>query len=171
MTLRYLCDALTNWDMKPLTMGAGHLWVLMSPWKMDVKSYMTCFIYWTIDLKTWNLLSVTPEFSSGCVINNIKFITLPPNKRTKQYRWIYHGTERQCPPHCGCSRVWFCVIYGLGSWRYLHYPEIENTHSSAFYDPLFSTVSLMFFNSTLNPILYCWKIKEVRRGVREIFSC
>ena len=50
MTSRYRCDALTNWAMKPL--GAGHLWVLMSPWGMDVKWYMKCFIYWTEDLKS-----------------------------------------------------------------------------------------------------------------------
>ena len=45
VTSRYRCDALTNWAMKPLTLGAGHLWVLMSPWRMDVKWYMKCFIY------------------------------------------------------------------------------------------------------------------------------
>ena len=41
--------SLTNWAMKPLTLGAGHLWVLMSTWRMDVKWYMKCFIYWTAD--------------------------------------------------------------------------------------------------------------------------
>ena len=28
-------------------------------------------------------------------------------------------------------------------------------------------IVLMFFNSTLNPFLYCWKISEVRRGVKQ----
>ena len=28
--------------------------------------------------------------------------------------------------------------------------------------------TILFFNSTLNPILYCWKIREVRQAVREI---
>ena len=32
VTSRYRCDALTNWAMKSLTLGAGHLWVLMFPW-------------------------------------------------------------------------------------------------------------------------------------------
>ena len=50
-------------------------------------------------------------------------------------------------------------------------PGIENTHSSALYFPLYFTVTLMFFNSTLNPILYCWKIEEVRRRVKKILSC
>ena len=57
MSLRYRCDALTNWYMKPLTLGAGHLWVLMSPWGMNVKWYMKCFIYWTADLKSSKLWS------------------------------------------------------------------------------------------------------------------
>ena len=47
--------------------------------------------------------------------------------------------------------------------------EIQNTHESAFYIPLYTTVTLMCFNSTLNPILYCWKIKEVRRTVKDMF--
>ena len=48
--------------------------------------------------------------------------------------------------------------------------EIENTHSSALYFPLYSAITLLFFNSTLNPILYCWKIKEVRRTVKNMLS-
>ena len=32
VTSRYRCDALTNWAMKPLTLGAGHLWIPMFPW-------------------------------------------------------------------------------------------------------------------------------------------
>ena len=35
MTSRFRCNALTNWAMKPLTLGAGHLWVLMVPWGMN----------------------------------------------------------------------------------------------------------------------------------------
>ena len=35
--------------------------------------------------------------------------------------------------------------------------------------PLYTTMTLKFFNSTSNPILYCWKFKEVRRDVKEIF--
>ena len=35
VTSRFRCDALTNWAMKPLTLGAGHLWVLMVLWWMN----------------------------------------------------------------------------------------------------------------------------------------
>ena len=27
--------------------------------------------------------------------------------------------------------------------------------------------TLLFFNSTLNPFLYCWKISEVRQAVKQ----
>ena len=33
-----------------------------------------------------------------------------------------------------------------------------------------TTITLMFFNSTLNPILYCWRIKEVRRACEGPFT-
>ncbi|XP_044168558.1 melanocyte-stimulating hormone receptor-like [Acropora millepora] len=50
-------------------------------------------------------------------------------------------------------------------------PEIAKKHSSVWYFPLYFAVTVMFFNSTLNPILYCWKIKEVRRTVKDMFPC
>lgn len=31
-------------------------------------------------------------------------------------------------------------------------------------------ITLLYFNSVLNPILYCWKISQVRQAVREFFS-
>ena len=57
VTSRYRCDALTNWAMKPLKLGAGHLWVLMSPLRVGVEWYMKCFIYWTADFKSSKLWS------------------------------------------------------------------------------------------------------------------
>ena len=48
-------------------------------------------------------------------------------------------------------------------------PEIEKRLSSTVYFLLYLTITLLFFNSTLNPILYCWKIKEVRRIVKDMF--
>jgi len=35
--------------MKPLTLGAGHMWILMSQWRMNVKFYMKYLKYWTVD--------------------------------------------------------------------------------------------------------------------------
>ncbi|XP_068759652.1 melanocortin receptor 3-like [Montipora capricornis] len=51
--------------------------------------------------------------------------------------------------------------------------EIQTRQSSGFYLALYVTTFLMFFNSTLNPILYYWKMKEVRQAakntLRELF--
>ena len=48
VTSRLLVRYSTNWAMKPLTLGAGQLWVHMFPWKSEMsvndiwnKSYMT----------------------------------------------------------------------------------------------------------------------------------
>ena len=53
MTLRYRCDALTNWAMKPLTLGAGHLCDEMI-YEMD-HNYMNCGyeIKWSCDLRSY----------------------------------------------------------------------------------------------------------------------
>ena len=58
VTSQSRCDTLTNWAMKPLTLGAGHLWVLSNAWRMDVKWYMKCFICWTVHLKSGELWSL-----------------------------------------------------------------------------------------------------------------
>ncbi|XP_015765044.1 PREDICTED: melanocyte-stimulating hormone receptor-like isoform X2 [Acropora digitifera] len=49
--------------------------------------------------------------------------------------------------------------------------EIQNNPSPVFINALTTTALLMYFNSTLNPILYCWRIKEVRRAVKDTLSC
>ena len=62
VTSRYRCDALTNWAMKPLMLGAGHLWALMFPWGMNQwwndiwnGSYMNCGyeIKWGCDPRSY----------------------------------------------------------------------------------------------------------------------
>ena len=34
-----------------------------------------------------------------------------------------------------------------------------------------TTYTLIYLNSTLNPILYCWRMKEVRRAVKDTLCC
>ena len=45
MTSRYQCDALTNWAMKPLMLGAGQFCVHMFPWK---RWMWLMYMKWTI---------------------------------------------------------------------------------------------------------------------------
>ena len=47
----------------------------------------------------------------------------------------------------------------------------KNIPSSVFVTPTNTTLTLMYFNSTLNPILYCWRIIEVRRAVKDLLPC
>ncbi|KAJ7393232.1 hypothetical protein OS493_006201 [Desmophyllum pertusum] len=42
--------------------------------------------------------------------------------------------------------------------------------SATFIGVQWFTVSLIYMNSALNPILYCWKIQEVRESVKEIIK-
>jgi len=58
----------------------------------------------------------------------------------------------------------FCYLPFLLMAQFAH-QQFEKKLSSAFYLAMHSTITLLFFNSTLNPILYCWKIKELRRIV------
>ena len=56
----------------------------------------------------------------------------------------------------------FCVLFSLP----LHGgPKLEM--------PLGITFSFLYVNSSLNPILYCWKIKDVRQAVKDTikFNC
>ena len=53
----------------------------------------------------------------------------------------------------------------------LAHREFENNPSSAVSTALRTTKILMLFNSILNPILYCCRIKEIRRAVKETLSC
>ena len=75
MTSQYRCDALTNWAMKPLTLGAGHLWVLMSPGRIQTP------------LKSW-LFQASLRNCLNCVHNCDDF------KSAVQYmqHFIYHFT-------------------------------------------------------------------------------
>ena len=58
---------LTNWAMKPLMLGAGHLLVLMSAWRMDVKWYMKWFIYWGNVLQ---IICIWQDFSTLASISS-----------------------------------------------------------------------------------------------------
>ena len=49
--------------------------------------------------------------------------------------------------------------------------EIEDKPSSVLITALTTTTLLVRFNSSLNPILHCWRIKEVRRAVKDTLSC
>ena len=74
------------------------------------------------------------------------------------------------------SAVWlqlallFCYLPFMLLAPFAH-RQFLNNRSSALTTALYFTMTLMCFNSTLNPILYFWTIKEIRRAVKDTFSC
>ena len=85
VTSRYRCDALTNWAIKPLTLGADHLWVPMFPWGMN---HFIIKNDYALSGATYSVIIKFPNMSSACTMNN-KFLLLylfekSVHKRTKQ---------------------------------------------------------------------------------------
>ena len=64
----------------------------------------------------------------------------------------------------------FCYLSYLLLAPFAH-PQFLHNRSSALSNALLFTMTLMYFNSTLNPILYCWRMKEIRRAVKDTISC
>ena len=58
-------------------------------------------------------------------------------------------------------------FFPYGALSSFAFREIDKKRSSGFFLALYVTVTLMFFNSTLNPILYCLKMNEVRQAVKD----
>ena len=70
-----------------------------------------------------------------------------------------------------CNVLWvqlglvFCVIPYCVIAPFA-YSALGKKQSSGLYTALLSTLTLALFNASLNPFLYCWKIKQVRRAVK-----
>ena len=67
------------------------------------------------------------------------------------------------------SALW---VQGALSACYLPYGIVKalfgnNIESPSNFFVFLSTVTLVYFNSSLNPFLYCWKISEVKQAVKE----
>ena len=67
------------------------------------------------------------------------------------------------------SAVWVQLAMALCYLPYLVVMALRNniTMSSSYFLAWAASVSLVYFNSSLNPFLYCWKIAEVRQVVKE----
>ncbi|XP_068682547.1 melanocyte-stimulating hormone receptor-like [Montipora foliosa] len=85
--------------------------------------------------------------------------TIPLN--IKRYRKTVYGT------------MWLQLALVLCYLPYivlapLVYPKILSSQSpGSHFFILESLITLTFFNSSLNPVVYCWKIKEVRRALKD----
>ena len=60
-----------------------------------------------------------------------------------------------------------CTV-GAGSMAMVLALTPQRGFSTSTYLTMQFTITLVFLNSSLNPLLYCWKIREVRQAVKEI---
>ena len=96
-------DALTNWAMKPLTLGAGHLWVLMFPFRLFHASAKIAFITAKIIASLWF------HIRSSYMIHFIYIISLCPAV-------VYLGSQQYFFKLSYCAfrtilRFWANLIY------------------------------------------------------------
>ena len=77
MTSRLPVRCSTNWAMKPLTLGAGQLWVHMYPWKKSVLMIYEMNHIWTAEMIwKWRNDRQAAEFLCDAVL---VFATRPPS--------------------------------------------------------------------------------------------
>ena len=67
------------------------------------------------------------------------------------------------------SALWvqFTLFICYFPYVVVEFLTIQCTPNSAIYLAWQVTFTLVYLNSSLNPILYCWKIREVRQAVKE----
>lgn len=94
----------------------------------------------------WELPSFSATNSSG--FNSVKY-----KKTVSTALWVYCTLLLCSMPYMVVAALW-AVFGGSEAILICH----------AF------TLNLLYFNSALNPLLYCWKIRDVRRGVKDILS-
>ena len=143
-------------------------------WIMCV--FGTSSYFWSHSFTSWWVLIGTGLCQFTSVFSYTKiFCTL----RHNQIHIQHHGSLRQpsqatplnIPRYrkAVTSALWvqvtmtFCYLpYGIVE---ILRPQIEL--SSSLYLSIQFTANLVLLNSSLNPLLYCWKIREVRQAVKD----
>ena len=70
-----------------------------------------------------------------------------------------------------CNALWVQLVLFLCVMPFCFiapfaYPSVIKKQSSVWYLALILVSTLILLNSSLNPFLYCWKIKQIRRAVK-----
>ena len=79
MTLRYRCDALTIWAMKPLMLGAGHLWVLMFSWWLNHNCKDHCVTWFYICISRYDPFHISFDLLRQGFVTKHWFVLLKSN--------------------------------------------------------------------------------------------
>ena len=145
-------------------------WILITFWVLSA-GYATARLFWNIlnfGGIAVSLCLVTSTFSHTKI-----FLTL----RRHQSQAQGHVQQRNQTNQLNIARFRKAVSTAL--WLQLtlmvcYLPQAISVNliskselSSSFIVAVSYTVTLVFLNATLNPILYCWKIAEVRQAMKE----
>ena len=139
--------------------------------------------FWYFNLDRWRVLEVTTIV--GCLTTSMYCYTRIFFRLRSQHKVHNNLREKENQTtrvaairyrKTVSSAVWlqfallFCYLPYMLLAPFAHRQYLNN-RSSALTTALYFTMTLMCFNSTLNPILYFWTIKERRRAVKDTFSC
>ena len=144
-------------------------------WILSIVCASTLFL--NLRITSWCLYIV----SALCLVTTIFayakiFITLRHNQIHVQTH-VAQGQPSQAIPALNIARYRKAVYSALwvqGTLVICYLPYVivipltpHRGMSSSLYRALQFTTTLVYLNSSLNPLLYCWKIREVRQAVKE----
>ena len=160
------------------------------------RTYVTVFIFWIVCILVstmyfWNfplLLWCVKIVIPLCLVTSFYCYTeifLRLRHHENQVQWNVQEQQSQTIPmniarykKAVSSTLWLqltLVVCYLPYFVTLAYKAALNNLSSSVYFAEQCAVTLVFLNSSLNPVLYSWKIREVRQAVkdtiRQLFQC
>ena len=139
---------------------------------------------WCFSLPAWKVLVGTKV--AVCLITSAYCYTRTFLRLRHQHTQVLNNLRQPENQASRIDEIWYRKTVSSSLWLLLAllfcylpffflmsfaFREIENNPSSVFINALTTTALLVYFNSTLNPILYCWRIKAVRRAVKDTLSC
>ena len=156
VTLRRICVILTTFWCVALLGSTVYFW-----------DYRVTFYY-------------SYAFLSLCIITSITsyskiFLTLRHQQTQVQANVQQEQPRRTFPLNIAryrkivCGTLWLQLALCVCFLPYCVLEAFKTTNSSIFFARQ-CAFTLAYFNSSLNPILYCWKIREVRRAMKNTIS-
>ena len=125
-------------------------------YRVMVRSFINITVSSNLDLQLYENFHQPPSSSKS---TSRPSAATEPNKST-EHRTIPKGSVHRIVVAVHVSGL-LSAICNIGVWF------IQVKPSSSVFLAFNYTFILVFLNSTLNPILYCWKIDEVRQVVKD----
>ena len=143
---------------------------LFLSYPITLRQMAGCFVLWTIiSLTFYTVICLTIRKQQAQVLENKGPLSSSSGifpSRLAVYKNILSGIAWVQLALAGCYFLFaICVIIEIAT----------NVRGENFNILCMSAVTLVYFNSSINPILYCWKMKQVRRAAKvtvlQVFCC